>query len=153
MTAFLNLIGGLKGLAIIALIIAVGGWAFVQKRNVEKAELARDQAITQRDAAAIERDKAIEAARVNEQTINLLNQEKELTNNALNTLQGILATNRTNTVTREVVIQGQAGVPSNAAVAAPILGTIINEIQADRSRRRGVSQPVEPIAAEVGIRE
>jgi FtsZ-interacting cell division protein ZipA len=135
---FLNLIGGIKGIAVILLIVAVGAWAFTQKRNVEKAELARDQAIAERDQAAVQRDKAIEAARVNEQTIARLEQEKELANFALNTLQQARDSNRTNTVTREVIIQNQASVPANAAQAAPVLGSIIEEIQADRNRRRGV---------------
>lgn len=137
MAAFLSLIGGIRGIVVILLIIAVGGWAFTQKRAVEKAELARDQAITQRDMAGIERDKAIAVARENEETIGRLEQEKADINLALNTLAAAKETNRTNTVTREVIIQNQAAVPANAAVSAPVLRSIITEVQNDRVRRRG----------------
>lgn len=136
MGAFLSFIGGIKGVAIIILLVALGGWAFTQKRNVEKAELARDQAIAQRDMAGIERDKAINAARVNADTITRLEQEKRDINEALNSLAQAKEKNATNTVTREVIIQNQASVPANSAQAAPVLGSIIDEVQKDRVRRR-----------------
>ena len=136
MGAVLSLIGGIKGIAVILLIVAVGGWAFTQKRNVEKANLARDQAIVQRDMAGQERDKAIAAARTNAETVTRLEQEKSDINQALNSLAQAKESNRTNTVTREVIIQSGAAVPANAAKAAPILGAIITEVQNDRVRRR-----------------
>lgn len=148
MGALFTLIGGFKGVAIIALIIALGGWIGVQKFNLSKAETARDQAIAERDMAATQRDKAIEAAKVNEKTIANLQQERDLANQALNTLQSARTTNRTNTVTREVIIQNQAGVPANQAIGAPVLGAIISEVQVDRQRRRGiVPVPVTPAAS------
>lgn len=131
-----RLLGGIKGIGMILLIIAIGGWAFTQKRNVTKAELARDQAIVQRDMAGIERDKAITAARTNAETVTRLEQEKKDINDALNKLALAKEANRTNTVTREVIIQNQASVPANAAQAAPVLGAIIDEVQRDRTRRR-----------------
>lgn len=136
MGAFFSLIGGIKGVGIILLVIALGGWAWTQKRNVEKAELARDQAIAQRDMAGIERDKAIAAAQINDATIKRLEQEKDDINKALNSLASAKETNRTNTVTREVIIQNQATVPANAAQTAPVLSAIIAEVQNDRVRRR-----------------
>jgi len=136
MGTFFGLIGGLKGIAVIALILLVGGWAFTQKRAVEKAELARDQAIVQRDMAGQQRDKAIAAAQLSDATITRLEQEKKDINDALNTLALAKETNRTNTVTREVIIQNQATVPANSAQAAPVLGSIIAEVQRDRVRRR-----------------
>lgn len=137
MGAFLGLIGGLRGLAVIGLIVLVAGWAFVQRNNVEKAEAARDQAIAQRDQVARERDKAIEAARVNEQTISRLEQEKADINQALNTIQQARVENRTNTVTREIIIEKQATTPESQSVAAPVLGEIVEAVQDDRQRRRG----------------
>lgn len=136
MGALFNLIGGIKGIIGIALVIALGGWVWTQKQNVKEAYLARDQAIAQRDIVASERDKAIGAAQANDATIKRLEQEKEDINNALNTLALARETNRTNTVTREVIIQNQASVPANAARAAPVLGAIIKEVQNDRVRRR-----------------
>lgn len=136
MGALFNLIGGIKGIIGIALVIALGGWVWTQKQNVKEAYLARDQAIAQRDIVASERDKAIGAAQANDATIKRLEQEKEDINDALNTLALARETNRTNTVTREVIIQNQASVPANAARAAPVLGAIIKEVQNDRVRRR-----------------
>lgn len=128
---------GMTGIIAAIGIAAIGGWAWIQKRNVERAELARDQAIAQRDQAAVERDKAIEAARVNEQTIVSLQQEKELINQALNTLQTQREAIRTNTVTREVIIQRQATTAASTATTAPVIGDIIVAVQEDRIRRRG----------------
>ena len=136
MGALFNLIGGIKGIIGIALVIALGGWVWTQKQNVKEAYLARDQAIAQRDIVASERDKAIGAAQANDATIKRLEQEKEDINDALNNLALARETNRTNTVTREVIIQNQATVPANAARAAPVLGAIIKEVQNDRVRRR-----------------
>lgn len=134
--AFFKLIGGIKGIAIIIAFIALGGYVWTQKQNVEKAELARDQAIAMRDQVAIQRDKAIGAAQANDLTIQRLEEEKKSINDALNTLAQAKETNRTNTVTREVIIQNQANVPANAAVVAPVLSSIITEVQNDRVRRR-----------------
>ena len=142
MAALLSLIGGVKGIVIIALLLGLGSYVALQKYNLGKAETARDAAIVQRDQAGVERDKAIAAAKVNEATISRLQQEKDLVNQALNSLQAARDTNRTNTVTREVIIQNQAAVPGNAAIAAPVLGSIIEELQADRNRRRGIVVPV-----------
>jgi hypothetical protein len=136
MGAFLGLIGGIKGVIIIALVLALGGWAASLKYNTSKAIAQRDAAIVQRDEAGVQRDKAISAAKANEETIAKLQQEKEFTNQALNDLQSAKNTNRSNTVTREVIIQNQAGLPANGALAAPILGAIVDAVQIDRERRR-----------------
>lgn len=139
-----SLIGGVKGLAILALVLALGGWAANKTIQLNRAESARDQAIAQRDQAAVQRDKAIEAAKTNEQTIARLEDEKKNLNQALNSLEAARQVNRANTVTRQVTIQREAGVPANAAQAAPVLGTIIKEVQADRYRRRGITPPPTP---------
>lgn len=136
MGAIFGLLGGIKGIGMILLIIAIGGWAFNLKHNVTKAELARDQAIVQRDMAGAQRDKAIAAAQVTAETNVRLEQEKADINTALNNLAKAKETNRTNTVTREVVIQNQSTVPANSARAAPVLVSIIKEVQGDRDRRR-----------------
>jgi len=136
MTAFLSLIGGIKGVAIIVILLAVSAWAYTLKSDVTKANLARDQAITQRDQAGVERDKAIAAAKTNADTIDRLQVEKNDINTALNNLAQAKETNRTNTVTRQTVIQSASTVPANTAAAAPVLGQIITEVQNDRDRRR-----------------
>lgn len=136
MTKFLSLIGGIKGIIVIVLIFALGGYIFIQKRNVTAAETARDLAVEQRNSVALERDKAIIAAKENKDTIDRLEMEKEFANKAIIALQTAKETNRVNTITREIIIKNQASAPANAAQAAPVLGDIISEIQADRVRRR-----------------
>lgn len=141
MAAIFELIGGFKGLAIIALVIALGGYLFVQKQHVKSAELARDQAIAQRDQAATERDKAIAVAQENALTIKRLEQEKVDINDALNKLAAAKETTRVVTVTRQELINKQADVPANKAVVAPVLSDIIASIQQDRlARRNGATQ-------------
>ena len=134
--AFFNLIGGIKGIAIILLIAALGGYVYVQKRNVEKAELARDQAIAQRDSVVVERDKAIAAARTNADTIDRLQEEKADINTALNNLAAAQVANRNTTVKRQTTINSQAAVPANAAQVAPTVGDTIDDIQQSRAARR-----------------
>ena len=136
MTAFFNLIGGIKGIAIILLIAALGGYVYVQKRNVEKAELARDQAIAQRDSVAVERDKAIAAAKTNAETIDRLQEEKADINTALNNLAAAQVANRNTTVKRQTTINSQASIPANAAQVAPTVGDTIDDIQRARAARR-----------------
>lgn len=136
MTAFFSLIGGFKGIAIILLIAALGGYVYVQKRNVEKAELARDQAIAQRDSVVVERDKAIAAARTNAETIDRLQVEKDDINTALNNLAAAQVANRNTTVKRQNTINSQAAVPANAAQVAPTVGDTIDDIQQARAVRR-----------------
>lgn len=133
----LKLVGGIRGAILIGIILVLGG-LFLWQRNA--AQNAREDIETlkkEKVAVEVERDKAIEAARVNSETIDRLQQEKELINNALNTLAAAQNLNRTNAVTREVIIQREAALPANSAQAAPVLGTIITEIQTDRVRRRG----------------
>jgi hypothetical protein len=65
-----------------------------------------------------------------------LEQEKKDANDALNTLALAKETNRTNTVTREIIIQNQASVPANSAQTAPVVKDIIEAVQRDRDRRR-----------------
>lgn len=139
MPAFLSLVGGIKGIVIILLVVVLGSYAYKLKHDVTVAETARDQAITQRDSAAVERDKAIAAAKTNADTIDQLQQDKADVNFALNTLASAKEKNRTNTVTREIVIQAAASDAANTAVAAPVLGAIITEVQADRDRRRSTN--------------
>jgi hypothetical protein len=136
MTAFLSLVGGVKGIIAILIIGALGLWAYNLKSTATKAVLERDQAITQRDAIATERDKAITAARANAETVTKLEQEKSDVNLALNTLAAAQQVNSQNAITREVIIQNQSSVAANSAKAAPVLGVIVKEIQNDRVRRR-----------------
>lgn len=154
MGAIFGLLGGIKGMVMIALVIAALGWVAVQRSNVQKANLARDQAIVQRDMAGQQRDRAIAVARENAETITRLEEEKNLVNAALNTLQANQEQNRASSVTRELIIQQQESLPTNIGAAAPVLGDIISQIQSDRVRRRGngvVEPPVPSVASTVPV--
>ncbi|WP_407308405.1 hypothetical protein [Acinetobacter sp.] len=137
MSSFLTLIGGIKGVIFLVLTVALGGWIFTQKQHIDQALLERDKAIAQRDIVVAERDKAIDAATTNDETISRLEDEKRDINFALNSLAAAKDNNRSNTVTREIIIQNQAAIAANAAQAAPVLSSIITEVQNDRTRRRG----------------
>jgi type II secretory pathway pseudopilin PulG len=134
---------GIFGLSMIPMIIigivlaAAAGWLYNQNRKIKNAELARDQAIVQRDQTAVERDKAISVARENERTVLALQEEQKLINKALNDLAAAKTEIQERTVTREVVIQGQAGTASSTAVTAPVIAATISSVQDDRIRRRG----------------
>lgn len=140
MSIIWSLIGGFRGAIYIAIIVFIAGWAGVQYKKLGDAETAKTQAIAERDQAAIARDRAIQAARDNEQTISRLEEEKKTLNTALSNLESARVANRQTAVVRERVIRETAKVPENAAPAAPVIGNLISEIQADRQRRRGVTQ-------------
>lgn len=139
MGAIFSLIGGFRGLAIIFIIAALGGWLALQKHNVTKANAERDAAIVQRDEAGIQRDKAIETARINERAITALEEEKKLVNQALNTLHQNQVTSRAHSSERNILIQNQNGTSESRAITAPIISDIIQNIQDDRIIRRGGS--------------
>jgi len=138
MTAFLALIGGVKGLAILALLIALGGYIAVLKHQATSAQNARDVAVAHATEIQGQLDKAIQANKDNEVVIANLNQEKQNINDALNTLQSAKDTNHANSQTRQVIITQGAGVPANAAQAAPVVGNMIQAVQSDRFMRRGL---------------
>ncbi len=133
---------GIFGLSMIPMVVVglavagLGAWAYVQHGNVAKANLARDQAIAERDKAAVARDIAIKAAQDNATTISNLQNDAALTNQALNTLAANQAQNRASAQSRAGIIQGQSGLPANRAVTAPVIAATISAIQADRRARR-----------------
>ena len=137
LTSLFTLIGGVKGVIIIALLAALGGYIALQHHHVTVAEAERDTALAQRDMAAGERDKAISAAQTNAATITKLESERDLANQALNSLQAARDTIKNSSATRSATIQKQAALPANTALAAPVLGTLIFDIQNDRIIRRG----------------
>ncbi len=133
---------GLFGLSIIPMVVvgvaltAAVGYFAVQRNHLAKANLARDQAIAERDKAAVARDIAIKAAQDNATTISNLQNDAALTNQALNTLAANQAQNRASAQSRAGIIQGQSGLPANRAVTAPVIAATISAIQVDRLARR-----------------
>jgi len=138
MAAILSLIGGVKGLFIIALVLALGTYIGVLHHKATVAETAQKVAEANAAQANADRDKAIKVAQDNAATIAALNQEKQNINDALNTLQSAKNQNASNNQTRQVIITQGASVPANQAIAAPIIGTMIHTVQADRFGRRGI---------------
>lgn len=132
----MSIFSNLKWFLLAFAVLLVGGWGYSKHRAIEKLEVERDRAIVQRDSAAAQRDKAIQAAKDNALVVDTLKQEKADINTALNALASAQATNRTNTITREVIIQNQAADPLNSGQAAPVIKAIIAEVQEDRDERR-----------------
>ena len=130
----------IKSIIIIAIILALGAWAGTQKYNLNKAQRDLKEALVQRDTAGVARDKAIGIASTNATTISRLEREKEDLNTALNKLQENRTANRATAAVRETTIRSTSTVPANAAPAAPVLGSLIADIQTDRVRRRTVKQ-------------
>jgi hypothetical protein len=154
MLAFFNLIGGVKGVIVLVLIAALGGWAWKQKHDVSVAEEARDTVVAQMKQAEKDRDAAIAVAKTNEDTINQLRDEKKAINDALNTLNTAKETARLTASARETLIQSQSSLPSSSAITAPVISSVIVEVQNDRARRRGLPlPPIESASTTKKVRE
>lgn len=139
MLAFFNLIGGFKGIIIALVIAAALGWVFVQKRAVTNAEEARDAAIVAQQQIQSQLDKAIDAARENERTIDRLQEEKADIQIALNKRDADRSKNQQRTNQTGKNIDKQATAPVNQTVISPVLKSVIGDVQAERAARRASS--------------
>lgn len=136
MTAFFNLIGGVKGIIIGLIIAAALGWVFVQKRAVTKAEEARDIAIAQQQQIKGELDKALSANKENQDTIRKLQEEKDNIQLALNQRDADLQKIRNRVNKTDKTIDSQAGLPENKAPLSPVLKSVLQELEAERALKR-----------------
>lgn len=138
MAAILSLIGGVKGLVIIALVLALGAYIGVLHHEKSVAQEATKTAQAQAAQANADRDKAIKVAQDDAATIANLQQEKQNVNDALNTLQTAKNNNAASASTRQTIITSGAGIAANKATTAPVIGNMIQAVQSDRAVRRGV---------------
>lgn len=136
MLAFFNLIGGIKGVIYVLIIAAAAGWIYTQKAAVADAEKARDAAIAAQGQLQLQLDKAIEVSRINSETIARLEEEKADVQAALNQKDAARGKNAQNTARRNATIDSQASVDANKTPIAPVLKSVLADIQADRQARR-----------------
>lgn len=137
---FFNLIGGTKGVIIIALFLAVGGWAGFKTLQVSRAETKAKEAIEERDLAAMARDKAVAVNDANLKTIQQMNQEKELIQTSLNNLEEQRKKDSVNIGKLSDIISRGKSNPANQVGLSPVVQDVILQIQNDRAARAGVQK-------------
>lgn len=131
---FLSVIG-IKGAIIIALVLALAGWAGYKHFQVASAQAEAKQAIADRDQAGIARDKALEANKVNQETIDALQQEKADIQTALNNLETDKKRNQQVINNLSATIRSMAQDPANKVTLSPVLRATVDAIQRQRATR------------------
>lgn len=135
---------GVKGWAIIALIVALGSWAGYQKYQIHEigkqrdiAQQAAKTAEAERDLAASARDAAIAANASNQQVIADLQKEKADIQTSLNNLDADRRKSQATIASLSASIKALSKDPANQVVLSPVLQLTVKEIQAERARRQG----------------
>jgi len=144
---FLTLFAGAAGkkniiiAIIVALIVAAGGvWVYKQKSALLKANQTITEVTKKYDAAVIARDKAIEAARANENTIKMLQQEKIDADAAVKKLQDRNKADSATINKMADAISSQAKNPANQVALSPVLQQTVDLILAERAKREGATK-------------
>lgn len=135
---------GIKGWAIIALVVALGSWAGYQKYQIHEigkqrdiAQQAAKTAEAERDLAASARDAAIAANASNQQVIADLQKEKADIQTSLNNLDADRRKSQATIASLSASIKALSKDPANQVVLSPVLQLTVKEIQAERARRQG----------------
>ena len=118
----------------IAGVGAWGGWQFVKLQHA-KAEAIQFQ--SERDEAARARDAAIEANKINQQTIDQLQQEKADIQAALNALEADKRRNQQVINNLSAAIRAGANNPENQVKLSPAVRMTVDAIQKQREQREG----------------
>lgn len=129
---------GVKGTAILALLLALGGWAGYKTYQVYDAQNDAKEARADRDAAFVARDKALQVNLVNQETIALLQQEKADIQRALTDLDADRKKNQQIIGALSTTIKAMASDPANRVQLSPVLQTTISEIQKQRVAREAL---------------
>jgi predicted negative regulator of RcsB-dependent stress response len=129
-----------KIVAIIAavLLALVGGWGVWNYLKVATAQAEAVSAKAERDEAGVARDKAIDAARVNQATIDQLKQEKASIQASLNSLEADKKRNLQVITNLSTAIRASANDPLNKVTLSPVLQATVDAIQKQRAARAGV---------------
>lgn len=138
---FLDLIGGIKGIAVIAIILALGGYVWKTKHDAGVLEQQIVTLTAQRDEAGTARDQALAANATNLEAINQLKAEKLATNTALNNLEAARVKDQVTIGTLRASIRAQASNPLNQTKLSPVLSDTIRAIQAERIKRAQLLVP------------
>lgn len=131
---FLSVIG-IKGAAIIALILGLAGWLGYNHYQLQAALTGRKAAETERDLAGVARDKAIDANKSNILVMAQLEKEKSDIQLALNALDTDRKKNQKIIADLSTVIRSMATDPANKVQLSPVLQVTIDNIQKQRAAR------------------
>lgn len=140
MTALFELLGGIKGIAAIALIVALGGYVWNQNSKISQAATDLKTVTAERDLAAEQRDKAVGVNVENQTAIKQLTQEKIDIQTSLNNLEAARKKDAVVIGQLSTAIKAQASNPANKVTLSPVLRDVVSGIQAERNRRQGVTQ-------------
>lgn len=127
---------GIKGIAIIIAVAALGGWAYHKTNQVVKVQTELAAAVRDRDAAALARDKALDANKASEATIASLQKEKADIQTALNNLASDRKKNQQALTELTAAINAQRLDPANQVVLSPAVKLTIDTIQKQRDARK-----------------
>jgi uncharacterized protein HemX len=127
---------GFRGIAIIAVALALGGWGYYKTNQVVKVQTELATAIRDRDAAATARDKALEANKVSAATIASLKKEKADIQTALNNLANDRKKNQQALNELTAAINAQKADPANQVTLSPAVKMTVDTIQKQRDARR-----------------
>lgn len=128
-----------KIIAIVAaLVIAVvGSWGGLQYVKVKEAQAEALRFQAERDEAAVARDRAIEANKTNQATIDQLQQEKADIQASLNALEADKRRNQQVISNLSAAIRAGANDPANKVALSPVLKSTVDAIQRQRAAREG----------------
>ena len=126
---------GIKGIAIIAMVLALVGWGGYKTYQVNKAQSDLATAIAQRDEAGLARDKAIDANKVSAAAIQALEKEKADVQKSLNNLDADRKKNAKTISDLTAAIEAQKNNPANKVTLSPVLKLTIDTIQKQRAAK------------------
>jgi hypothetical protein len=125
------------GLVIVALVTTASLWFAKQKSQLAEAQKTITEMSSQVNAANVARDKALEVARNNEQTIRQLQQEKIDSNAALARLEQRSKVDAQTINKMSDLVKAQSDNPANQTLLSPVLQQTLEMLLAERQRRSG----------------
>lgn len=137
----MNIFGlfSVKIVAIVAAVViaGVGAWGGYQYVKLQKATADVAKMQRERDEAAAQRDKAIEANRTNIAVIEQLKQEKRDVEQSLADLSADKKKNQQVISNLAAAIRATANDPANKVELSPVLKSTVSAIQKQRETRGG----------------
>lgn len=129
---FFNLIGGAKGILVLAILVALSGYIWKIKHDATLIQTELEKVTQQRDNAALARDEAVSANKTNQKVIAELQNEKNLIQDSLDNLKSNTTIVNNKTAKIKDNIKKQELTPENNQLLSPVLKDTINQIQANR---------------------
>jgi hypothetical protein len=129
---------GVKGVAILVLLLALGGWAAYKTYQVSSAQAEAVAAKAERDEAATARDEALKVNTANQLAISQLQKEKADIQVALTNLDADRKKNQKVINDLSAVIRTMATDPANKVQLSPVLQATVDTIQKQRTAREAL---------------